>query len=235
MTKLGYSPDIQKHALKQIVCITNNNWRDFQDKNGFTTFHRYSVFDGQEYKSYPAEYSDDYPVFLEKHLPFHKFNGRQGAFVNINKNEMLMVYDKIIKSGGGSEHNEAFLTSDGKMMTNVGKLQARITQQLGQFWLQNRQNITSADDFLLKSVKGTNLEKYCDTFLQNGRKLQKLKSNPLHNPSIITAEYNKYKNGVLSETEHGVYKLLSPSAKHPAPKEDTADLLHCYLTDIKSR
>lgn len=37
MPRLGYSADMQKHALKQIVCITNNNWRDFSDKNGFTT------------------------------------------------------------------------------------------------------------------------------------------------------------------------------------------------------
>ena len=234
MTKLGYSEDIQRHALKQIVCITNNNWRDFSDKNGFTTYHRYSVFDGQAHKSYPAEYSDDYPVFLEKHLPFHKFNGRQGAFVNLNKDEMLMVFDKVIKYGG-CEHNDAFLVADGKLLTNVGKLQARITKQLGQFWLQNRQNITSAADFLLKSVKNTNLEKYCDTFLQNGRKLQKLKINPLHNPSIISAAYNKYKSGVLSETEHGVYKLLSPSAKQSVLQENTAYLLHCYLTDITSR
>ena len=220
MTELGYSADVQKQALKQIICITNNNWREFNDNNGFTVFHRYSVYDGQGYKAYKAQYSSDYPVFLEGYLPFRKFDGKKAAFVSIKKDEMLMVFDKILKYGGDeSEHNTAFFTTDNKLLTHVGRLQAQLFKRMGQFWLQDNHSIRSAADFLRKSVEGTLLAKHVEKFMQNGKKLQKAKINPIHNPSIIKKEYKKYEQNMMLGDEHGAYKLLSDTAKKARPRK----------------
>lgn len=219
MTGLGYSPDIQKQALKQIICITNNNWREFNDNNGFTVFQRYSVYDGQGYKAYKGQYSSDYPVFLEGYSPFRKFDGKSAAFVNTGKNEVLTIFDKILKYGGvESEHNTAFFTTDNKLLTHVGRLQAKLFKRMGQFWLQDNHSIRSAADFLRKSVEGTLLAKHVEIFMQNGKKLQKAKMNPIHNPSIIDAEYAKYKQNLMKDDEHGAYKLLSDKAKKARPQ-----------------
>ena len=231
MTELGYSADIQKRALKQIICITNNNWREFKDDNGFTSFHRYSVYDGQGYKAYKEQYSSDYPVFLEKYLPFRKFDGKSAAFVNTKKNEMLMVFDKILKYGGGEkEHNSAFFITNNKFLTHVGRLQAQIFKRMWQYWQQDNQSIKSAADFLRRSMEGTLLAKHVEIFTQNGKKLQKAKMNPIHNPSIIETEYTKYKQNMMLNDEHGAYKLLSDTAKKACPQ---ANPYGCYYEKLE--
>ena len=152
MTKLGYSDEIQKKALQQIVCITNNTQREFKDKTGFTVFHRYSVSDGQRRKQYAEEYSTDYPVFLENYAPFHNKKKSSAAFVSVNKNELLMVFDRILQTLGEDEHNSAFWTVDKKILTSAGKMQAAVITSLGQYWLNDCSEIKGAAEFLKQSV-----------------------------------------------------------------------------------
>ena len=131
----------------------------------------------------------------------------------------MTIFDKILKYGGvESEHNTAFFTTDNKLLTHVGRLQAKLFKRMGQFWLQDNHSIRSAADFLRKSVEGTLLAKHVEIFMRNGKKLQKAKMNPIHNPSIIDAEYAKYKQNLMKDDEHGAYKLLSDKAKKARPQ-----------------
>ena len=65
---------------------------------------------------------------------------------------------------------------------------------------------------------------------ENGKKLQKDKMNPIHNPSIIDAEYTKYKQNMMLNDEHGAYKLLSDKAKKARPQ---ANPYGCYYEDLE--
>lgn len=236
MTKLGYNPEVQNHALRQVVCITNNTQREFNDNTGFTTFHRYSVFDGQWRKQYDKQYSDDYPVFLENYPAFHQYKKSKAAFVNLNKNEMLLVFNKVLRyKCDMDEHNSAFWTVDKKILTSAGKMQAELIKSIGRHWLEDNNKITSAADFMKQSAQKLKLRQQVSAALINGRKLQKDKINPLHNHSILSSAYEKYKSMGFSPKKHGVWKLLSEQAKKDTPQERCARMYMDVLLNLKAR
>ncbi len=236
MTKLGYNPEVQKHALRQVVCITNNTPREFNDNTGFTTFHRYSVFDGQWRKQYDKQYSDDYPVFLENYPAFHHYKKSKAAFVNLNKNEILLVFNKVLRyKCDMDEHNSAFWTVDKKILTSAGKMQAELIKSIGRRWLENNNEITGAADFMKQSTQNLKLRQQVSAALINGRKLQKDKINPLHNHSILSSAYEKYKSMGFSPEKHGVWKLLSEQAKKDTPQETYTRMYMDVLLNLKAR
>ncbi|MBQ7633590.1 MAG: hypothetical protein IJS88_05730 [Alphaproteobacteria bacterium] len=236
LNKLGYSTDIQKHALSQIICITNNTQHDFNTKTGFTAYHRYSVFDGQWKKQYNKQYSDNYPVFLEDYPAFHQYKKSKTAFINLNKKEMLLVFNKVLHyQCGKDEHNSAFWTVDRKLLTSAGKMQAELIKSIGQHWFDDNSEITSAADFMKQSTQNLKLRQQISAALINGRKLQKDKINPLHNHSILSSAYEKYKSMGFSPEKHGVWKLLSEQAKKDTPQERCAGLYMDVLLNLKAR
>ena len=213
MSKLGYSKDIQK-----IVCITNNTQREFNDHTGFTVFHRYSVFDGQDRKQYNEEYSTDYPVFLKQYLPFKQKRNAKAAFVKLNKNELLMVFSKVLKyHSGKDEHSAAFWTRDGKILTSVGKMQADVIKCVGQYWLNHNLPLNDAAEYMKRCVNNLKLRQKISAAFIAGYKLQRRKISPLYNPAIIAAAYQEYRHGLMSQNEHGAWKLLSDKAKTSEP------------------
>ncbi len=235
MTKLGYSREIQKKALQQVVCITNNTQREFNDNTGFTVYHRYSVSDGQGRKQYDKQYSADYPIFLESYAPFHNRKKSLAAFVSVNKNELLMVFNRVIsRNFTEDEHNCAFWTIDKKMLTAVGKMQADLIRSLGQYWLNNHAEIKNAVEFLKQSVQSIKLRQKTSAALIAGNRLRRLKINPLHNPAIIETAYLKYKHTGLPPEEHGAWKLLSEEAKSDKPTQEPSGLF-VELSKILSR
>ncbi len=236
LNKLGYSTDIQKHALSQIICITNNTQHDFSTKTGFTAYHRYSVFDGQWKKQYNKQYSDNYPVFLEDYPAFHQYKKSKTAFINLNKKEMLLVFNKVLHyQCGKDEHNSAFWTVDRKLLTSAGKMQAELIKSIGQHWFDDNSEITSAADFMKQSTQNLKLRQQISAAFINGLKLQKDKINPLHNHSILSSAYQKFKSMGFSPEKHGVWKLLSEQAKKDTPQERCAGLYMDVLLNLKAR
>ena len=207
MTKLGYEPELQKQAMRQILCITNNTQRELTDKLDFTLIHRYSVADGQFEPEYDTALSDAYPVFVQEHRRFSKKYGTKASFIEIRPNEMLMVFTKILKSG--NEHNEGFWNTNDENFTAVGKKQAALIRQLGRFWLSSKAQLPDVTDLIRHSQIEPQTLFFAESALLSGRKLKAQKQNPLENHHILKAAYNRFKDENLKSEKSGVYKLLS--------------------------
>lgn len=226
MTKLGYSPAVQKHALKQIICVTNNSQREFTDDLGFTIIHRYSLFAGQTSASYDGKYSHAYPLFINQKEVFEDKNGHNMAFIQMKPNEMFMVYDKIAKdiydraeyfdwnySLQEVEHNEAFWMTNPEELTTVGKYQARLMAKLGRFWYNNRQEVPDVLHLLKRITDNSALQAQFRKAVNSGKKLKTEKNNLLVNHHILKSEWNKFKNQNIPALKSGIYKLLSDKYK----------------------
>lgn len=224
MTKLGYSKQEQKNALRQIICITNSSQRDFSDDLGFTSLHRYSVFAGQPCATYEKKYSDAYPLFLAD--VFKKKNGRQMALIPMKANEMILVCDKILKdqydgdtcyflntSLEDVEHDEAYWTTDKAELTAVGKYQARLMEKAGQFWYHNHEKVPNVLELMQKVADMAKLKTVCHKALTLGKELKLKKGSVLFNRHILKEVWNKFKNPDFKEQETGVYKLFSDKYK----------------------
>lgn len=236
MDKLGYGFDVQKHALRQVVCITNNTQREFNDKTGFTVFHRYSVYDGQWKKQYDKHYSDDYPVFLENYPAFRQYKKSRAAFVNLHRNEMLLIFNKVLRyKCNQDEHNAAFWTVDKKVLNSAGRMQAALIKNMGQHWLNDNDEITHAAEFLKKSAKSVRLLQKISAAFIAGHRLKRDKINSLYNPAIINAAYLKYKqSALLPEEQHGAWKLLSEEAKANTPQSNYNNMFYYFIEDLRS-
>ena len=214
MTELGYSKDLQKKALKQIICITNNSQREMKDKFGFTCIHRYSVRDGQTEPEYEKKYSAEYPIFVQDYDTFLTQKGDKAAFIETKPNEMIMVYDKILaEKSSNNEHNEAFWTTNEKALSNIGKCQARLMAKLGQFWYNNHQEIPNVAELVQKLTQGSTLHPFVNKALIFGKKLKSEKNNALVNHHILQAARNRFKDSEYKPPKTGVYKLLSDKYK----------------------
>ncbi|MBR3676459.1 MAG: hypothetical protein IKN71_04925 [Alphaproteobacteria bacterium] len=207
MTKLGYAPKLQKQAMRQILCITNNTQRELTDKLDFTLIHRYSVADGQFEPEYDRAFSDAYPVFVQDHKRFSQKYGTKASFIQMRPNEMLMVFTKMIKSG--NEHNEGFGNTDNENFTAVGKKQFALMKQLGNFWLNNRAPMPKVADLLRQCLSDTATASFVESALLSGKKLKTQKRNVLENHHILKAAYNRFKSNSQKPDKTGVYKLLS--------------------------
>ena len=208
MTELGYGTAVQKYALRQMLCVTNNNQREFtKDKSEMTVLHRYSVLDGQNSANYNAKCSDDYGVFLEKYPPFHQFKGRAAGIINLRKNEALMIFDKVMRYG--SEHNAGFFTPEHYMLTKVGKQQARLMQNIGQYWLKNMRAVPSAQEVIRRGAENdAELQAALEKAFAVGRKTKRAKISPLENPAILKAAFYKFDKPWIEAEPVGVAKLL---------------------------
>lgn len=214
MTKLGYSEELQKNAIRQIICVTNNSQREMTDNLDFSCIHRYSVADGQNIPQYNLNESAEYPVFVQDYQAFADKKGNQTAFIETKPNEMIMVFDKILKNDTRSgEHNDAFWTTDEYELTSVGKYQARLMAKIGQTWYNGQAKITDISSFLQKITEKDTLHPFVMKAITFGKKLKAEKNNLLVNHHILKSAWNKFKNpdSVISKT--GVYKLLSDKYK----------------------
>lgn len=204
MAKLKYSEKEINKALKQVICVTNNSQREFNDQLGFTAIHRYSVTDGQFEPEYETRYSAGYPVFLASHEKYKAKKGTKAAVVPLKKNEALMIFDKVLVGSG--EHNSAFWTTLKEKLTSVGYKQAELMKNIGRFWYSNVNDVPDVIDLVNKCSKG--IEPFVKRMIDNGRKLAIEQRNPLVNHSILKSEWNKYKDNVVPEN-FGVFKVLA--------------------------
>lgn len=207
MTKLGYEPDLQKLALRQIVCITNNSQRDMTDDLGFTLIHRYSVKDGQFEPEYDTNYSDAFPVFVQDHAKFAAKDGTKVGFIRMKTNELLMVFSKILKEG--DEHNYGFWTTDEMDLTPVGKKQAALIKCVGLHWAANDDLIDDVVEFVHKAVENSPLKSFVNRALAVGKQLKRQQKSALYNSHILKSAFNKFKSNKKEPDKTGVYKLLS--------------------------
>ena len=204
---LGYNKKEISHAMKQTICITNNSQREFTDDLGFTLIHRYSVKDGQFEPEYNENYSDGYPVLVKDHENFKNKTGNKASFVKIKSNEMLMIFDKILETG--NEHNAGFWTTYEKHLTEIGKQQAQLMKQIGQFWYHNQNDISDVENLIKTSSQGTETENFVDKAIKDGKKLKAEHKNPLKNHHILKSAWNKFKSNKIAPEKNGIYKLLS--------------------------
>ena len=211
MTSLGYSQKEQKNALRQVICITNNSQREFRDNLDFTMIHRYSVKDGQFEPEYETRFSDGYPEFLKNITEYTAQKGEKSAFVPMKNNEVLMVFDKVLIDG--SEHNDAFWTTNEKNLIEVGKQQALLMENIGAFWYQNHEDMPDAVNLLQKCSKQNGLEDFVYQSLQQGKKLKKSQRNVLENPLILKSAKNKFNSPNSEPEKTGIYKLLSQNVR----------------------
>lgn len=211
MTKLGYSNQLQKQALKQIICVTSNSQREMTDDLGFTCIHRYSVKDGQFEPEYDASESAEYPAFLQDYPAFDAKKGNRAAFVVVKPSEMIMVFDKILKTGTGSdEHNDAFWTTDNYELTNVGKYQARLMNKIGKFWYDNHAELSDIVNLVQKACdKDDILHQFVTKAVEFGKKIKAEKKSVLVNHHILKSAWNGFKNPKRKASMSGIYKLLS--------------------------
>ena len=210
MTKLGYSEELQKNALRQIICVTNNSQREMTDNLDFSCIHRYSVTDGQFEPEYKTEESAGYPVFVQDYQAFADKKGNKAAFIKTKANEMIMVFDKILKNDTkNSEHNDAFWTTDEYELSSVGKYQARLMAKIGQAWYDKKSEMTDISSFLQKITEKSTLHTFVTKALALGKKLKAEKKNALINHHILKSAWNKFKNPIIETPKTGVYKLLS--------------------------
>lgn len=211
MSKLGYGEQLQKQALKQVICITGNSQREMTDDFGFTCIHRYSVKDGQFEPEYDMTQSAEYPVFLQDYPSFEAKKGNRAAFVEVNPSEMIMVFDKILKTGSKSdEHNDAFWTTDDYGLTSVGKYQAHLMTRIGKFWYNNHKELPPVANLIQQvCLKDDFLHQFAMKALAFGKKIKAEKNNVLVNHHILKSAWNKFKNPKRSAPMAGVYKLLS--------------------------
>lgn len=210
MTKLGYSEELQKNALRQIICVTNNSQREMTDNLDFSCIHRYSVKDGQFEPEYKTEESAEYPVFVQDYQAFADKKGNKAAFIETKPNEMIMVYDKVLNGDSKKdEHNDAFWTAKEDMLTSVGKCQARLMAKIGQAWYDKKSEMTDISSFLQKITEKSTLHTFVTKALALGKKLKSEKKNALINHHILKSAWNKFKNPIIETPKTGVYKLLS--------------------------
>ncbi|MBO6290510.1 MAG: hypothetical protein J6N45_09375 [Alphaproteobacteria bacterium] len=214
MTELGYPKELQKKALKQILCITDNSQREFTDDFGFTSIHRYSVKDGQIKPSYYKYESAEYPVFVEDYKAFADKKGNKAAFVTTRPNEMIMIYDSVLTDKDPvKEHNFAFYTTDEKSLSQVGKLQARLMAKIVQTWYNNHSEMTDILTFINKVSENSLLQPFVKKALAFGKKLKADKRNMLVNHHILKSIRNKFNDRFSKVPKTGVYKLLSDQYK----------------------
>ena len=210
MTKLGYSEELQKNALRQIICVTNNSQREITDNLDFSCIHRYSVKDGQFEPEYKTEESAEYPVFVQDYQAFADKKGNKAAFIETKPNEMIMVFDKVLADQSKSdEHNSAFWTTNEDMLTQVGKYQARLMAKIGQTWYNKKSEMTDITTFLQKITEKSTLHTFVTKALAFGKKLKAEKKNMLVNHHILKSVWNKFKNPKIETPKTGVYRLLS--------------------------
>lgn len=207
MTKLGYEKSVQQHALKQIICITNNTQRDLGDNLGFTCIHRYSVKDGQNEAVYDTKYSADYPVFVQDYKAFAAQKGHTAAFVATKPHEMFMAFDKILRQG--SEHNDAFWTVDKEDLTTVGNNQAHLMARIGRLWYHNHENVPNVSELVQQAAENSILQEFVNKAFALGKEIKSEKNNVLANHHILKSEWNKFKASDIEAPKTGVYKLLS--------------------------
>ena len=211
MTLLGYSQKEQKNALRQVICITNNSQREFRDNLDFTMIHRYSVKDGQFEPEYETKFSDGYPEFLKDIAEYTAQKGEKAAFVPMKNNEVLMVFDKVLIDG--SEHNAGFWTTNENNLTEVGRKQALLMKNIGEFWYQNHEDMPNMIDLLQKCSKPNSLEDFVQNSLQQGKKLKKSQHNILENRHILKSAKNKFNSPNSEPEKNGIYKLLSQNVR----------------------
>ncbi len=214
LTQLGYTDKEKTNAMRQIICITNNTQRELTDNLSFTTIHRYSVQDGQFEPEYDQHLSDAHPIFLATHKSFLPKKGIKSGFINLKNNEMLMVFDKILANNSKrDEHNAGFWTTKKEKLTTIGKLQAKLMMQIGQFWFNNHEDIPSVEEVVLRVSKGTITEKFVSKALEFGRKLKTEQRNPLKNHHILKKISNEYKDTNIIPEKIGIFKALSEYKK----------------------
>lgn len=210
MTKLGYSEELQKNALRQIICVTNNSQREMTDNLDFSCIHRYSVTDGQFEPEYNTDESAEYPVFVQDYQAFADKKGNKAAFIETKPNEMIMVFDKIMtERSKKDEHNEAFWTTNEDMLTQAGKYQARLMAKIGQTWYDKKSEMTDITTFLQKITEKSTLHTFVTKALAFGKRLKSEKKNMLINHHILKSTWNKFKNPNSETSKTGIYKLLS--------------------------
>ena len=214
MTKLGYSEELQKNALRQIICVTNNSQREMTDNLDFSCIHRYSVKDGQFEPEYNTDESAEYPVFVQDYQAFADKKGNKAAFIETKPNEVIMVYDKVLNGDSKKdEHNDAFWTTNEDMLTSVGKYQARLMAKIGQAWYDKKSEMTDISSFLQKITEKSTLHTFVTKALALGKKLKSEKKNVLINHHILKSAWNKFKNPQSEMPKTGIYKLLSDKYK----------------------
>jgi len=207
MTELGYTDKEISKAMQQIICITNNSQREFTDELGFTAIHRYSVKDGQFEPEYNENFSDAYPLFLQNNSDFCKQEGKKSGFIKLKSNEMLMVFDKVLTKG--NEHNDGFWTTNNDSLTTVGKQQAKLMKQIGQFWYTNTNDIPDVEDIIKISSKGNETEKFVIESLDLGGKIKTEQLNPLENHHILKKVKNQFNDPNYIPEEIGIFKALA--------------------------
>lgn len=207
MQKLGYDKQLQKKALRQILCVTNNTQRELTDKLDFSIIHRYSVKDGQFEPEYETQHSDGYPVFVQDHARFKDSKRQKASFIQIRPNELLMVFSKVMKAG--NEHNEGFWTTEAESLTTVGQQQAALMKLIGKFWLHHHGQMPNIVDLVRHCVQNTELEDFAQTALASGRELKRQKMSALDNPHILDSARNRFTDKKLEPEKSGIYKLLS--------------------------
>lgn len=205
--QLGYTKQEKQKAMQQIICITNNSQREFTDDLGFTMIHRYSVKDGQFEPEYESQYSDAYPLYVENHPDFISLKGKKSSFISLKPNEVLMIFDKILKSG--DEHNEAFWTTDIEKLTIIGKKQVNLMQRIGQFWYNNSNDVPNTENLLISCSQGTEIENFVRKSITDGKKLKMEQRNPLKNHHILKSAWNKFNNPDITAENTGINKFLS--------------------------
>ncbi len=214
MTKLGYSDELQKNALRQIICVTNNSQREMTDNLDFSCIHRYSVKDGQFEPEYNTDESAEYPVFVQDYQAFADKKGNKAAFITTKPNEMIMVFDKILDDKSKKdEHDSAFWTTREENLTSVGKYQARLMAKIGQAWYNHRGEMSDISTFLEKITEKSTLHPFVMKAVAFGKKLKAEKKNMLINHHILKSAWNKFKNPKIEAPKTGIYKLLSDKYK----------------------
>ena len=129
----------------------------------------------------------------------------------MKNNEVLMVFDKVLIDG--SEHNDAFWTTNEKNLIEVGKQQALLMENIGAFWYQNHEDMPDAVNLLQKCSKQNGLEDFVYQSLQQGKKLKKSQRNVLENPLILKSAKNKFNSPNSEPEKTGIYKLLSQNVR----------------------
>ena len=211
MQALGYSKDLISKALKQNLSITNNSQRDFEDKAKTTTLHRYSVCDGQEDRTYEYGTANSYPAHLENVAEFTQLKGYKSSFINTSRNEVLMIFDKILSDSTKSsskEHNEAFFTTNPKYLTEVGKKQLKLIQAVAQWWYNNHGEVPNAENLIRQCGQDAELEVWTSKSFVAGKLLRKEHNNPFKNPHVLEAAKNRFNNPDIEPEHTGVWKLL---------------------------
>ena len=212
MQKLGYKQSLINKALKQNLCITNNSRRDFRDNIQMTMIHRYSVCDGPGDEMYDKDYVNAYQTQLDENAEYSKIKGNKSSFINLNKQEVLMIFDKVLSSESTkyshTEHNQAFFENSQNNLTDVGYKQMKLTQSVVQWWYNNHDEMPNAEDLIIQCGQNAGLEVWTSKSFVSGKLLQKEHNNPLKNPHVLTVAKNRFNNPDIEPEHTGIWKLL---------------------------